>query len=75
MAIFEKNKDKIGSKYTLKRTKCTALNFFFGGSMPPNPLAMRMASKRHVNSRIWKKILPPPPPLTNYWDAPESTYI
>ena len=37
MAFFEKNKDKIRSKYTLKRTKLHRFKKFSRGSMPPNP--------------------------------------
>ena len=37
MAFSEKNKDKIGSKYTLKRTKLHRFKKFSRGNMPPNP--------------------------------------
>ena len=37
MVFFEKNKDKICSKYTLKRTKLHRFKKFSRGSMPPNP--------------------------------------
>ena len=54
MAFFEKNKDKIWSKYTLKRTKLHR-----GGGMPPN---MQIPKSEKKNS--W------PPPLPNPGDAP-----
>ena len=45
MEIFEKkNKNKIWSKYTLKRTKLHHLKKFLGGACPRTPLTMRMAS-------------------------------
>ena len=68
MAFFEKNKDKIRSKYTLKRTKLHRFKKFSRGSMPPNPLSMRMAKPcaacRFATCKftnLKKKILGPPP--------------
>ena len=76
MVFFEKNKDKIGSKYTLKRTKLHRFKKFSRGSMPPNPpsnahgLAMRSMSLRDMQiPKSEKKILGPP--LPNPGDAPE----
>ena len=37
MAFFEKNKEKIYSKYTLKRTKLHRFKKFSRESMPPKP--------------------------------------
>ena len=37
MAFFEKNKDKIGSKYTLKRTKLHRFKNFLGEHAPGPP--------------------------------------
>ena len=54
MAFFEKNKDKIRSRYTLKRTKLNRFKKFSRGSMPPNPpsnahgFAMRSMSLRDM---------------------------
>ena len=54
MAVFEKNKDKIRSKYTLKRTKLHRFKKISRGGMPPNPpsnahgLAMRSMSLRDM---------------------------
>ena len=72
MAFFEKNKDNIWSKYTLKRTKLHRFKKFSRGGMPPNPPsnAQHVAS-RHANSQIWKKNSWPPP-LPNPGDAPEA---
>ena len=68
MAFFEKNKDKIWSKYTLKRTKLHRLKKFSRGSMPPNPpsnahgFAMRSMSLRDMQiPKSEKKISWPPP--------------
>ena len=68
MAFFEKNKDKIWSKYTLKRTKLHRLKKFLGGACPRTPLAMRMASPcaacRFATCKfpnLKKKFLGPPP--------------
>ena len=64
MAFFEKNKDKILSKYTLKRTKLRRFKKISRGSMPPNPpsnahgFAMRSATCKFPNLK--KKFLPPP---------------
>ena len=71
MAFFEKNKDKICSKYTLKRTKLHRCKKFSRGACPRTPLAMRMAKPRHANSQISKKKNSWPPPLPNPGDAPE----
>ena len=56
MVIFEKNKDKIGSKYTLKRTKLHCFKKISRGSIPPN-------SPCFVTCRFpnLKKILGSPP--------------
>ena len=75
MAFFEKNKDKIWSKYTLKRTKLHRFKNFSRGSMPPNPpsnahgFAMRSMSLRdmQIPKSEKKKLLPPP--LPNPGDA------
>ena len=68
MAFFEKNKDKIRSKYTLKRTKLHRFKKISRGSMPPNPpsnahgFAMRSMSLRDMQiPKSEKKILGPPP--------------
>ena len=66
MAFFEKNKDKISSKYTLKRTKMHRFKNFSRGNMPPNP-----PSNAHGDMQIpksEKKILGPPPPKS--WGRP-----
>ena len=72
---MKKNKDKIQSKYTLKRTKLHRFKKFSRGSMPRTPLAMRMASPcaacRFATCKVpnlkkknsW-------PPLPNPGDAP-----
>ena len=81
MAFFEKNKDKIWSKYTLKRTKLHHFKKFSRGSMPPNPpsnahgFAMRSMSLRDMQiPKSGKKILGPPPykydPPVRPGDAP-----
>ena len=69
MAFFEKNKDKILSKYTLKRTKLHRFKNFSRGSIPPNPpsnahgFAMRSMSLRDMQiPKSEKKILAPPLP-------------
>ena len=64
MAFFEKNKDKIWSKYTLKRTKLHRFKKISRGSMPPNPPSF--ATCKFPNLK--KKILGPP--LPNPGDAP-----
>ena len=59
MVIFEKNKDKILSKYTLKRTKLHRFKKISRGSMPPNP-----PSNAHGDMQIpksEKNSWPPPP--------------
>ena len=68
MAFFEKNKDKIWSKYTLKRTKLHRFKKFTRGSMPPNPpnnahgFAMRNMSLRDMQiTKSGKKISWPSP--------------
>ena len=68
MVFFEKNEDKIWSKYTLKRTKLHRFKKFSRGSMPPNPpsnahgFAMRSMSLRDMQiPKSEKKILGPPP--------------
>ena len=63
MAFFEKNKDKISSKYTLKRTKLHRFKKISRGSMPPNP-----PNNAHGFPNRKKKFLPPP--LPNPGDAP-----
>ena len=76
MAFFEKNKDKIWSKYTLKRTKLHRFKKFSRGSMPPNPpsnahgFAMRSMSLRdmQIPKSEKKKFLAPPPPKS--WGRP-----
>ena len=75
MAFFEKNKDKIWSKYTLKRTKLHCFKKFSRGSMPSNPpsnahgFAMRSMSLRDMQiPKSEKKFLAPP--LPNPRDAP-----
>ena len=75
MAFFEKNKDKIWSKYTLKRTKLHRLKKFSRGGMPPNPpssahgFAMRRMSLRDMQiPKSEKNFLPPPPPKS--WGRP-----
>ena len=75
MAFFEKNKDKIWSKYTLKRTKLHRFKKFSRGGMPPNPpsnahgFAMRSMSLRDMQiPKSEKKILGPPPPKS--WGRP-----
>ena len=60
MAFFEKNKDKIWSKYTLKRTKLHRFKKFSRGGMPPNPPSNE------------KFLGPPPPPKS--WGRPCNTY-
>ena len=69
MEIFEKkNRDKIWSKYTLKRTKLHHLKKISRGSMPPNPpnnvhgFAMRSMSLRdmQIPKSEEKKFLAPP---------------
>ena len=64
---MKKNKDKIWSKYTLKRTKLHRFKKFSRESMPPNPpsnahgFAMRSMSLRDMqSSKSEKKILGPP---------------
>ena len=75
MAFLEKNKDKIWSKYTLKRTKLHRFKKFSRGSMPPNPpsnahgFAMRSMSLRDMQiPKSEKKISWPPPPKS--WERP-----
>ena len=76
MAFFEKNKDKIWSKYTLKRTKLHRFKKFSWGSMPPNPLnnahgfAIRSMSLRDMQIPNSEKKISWPPPLPNPGDAP-----
>ena len=68
MAFFEKNKDKIWSKYTLKRTKLHRFKKISRGSMPPNPpsnahgFAMRSMSLRDMQIPKSEKINSWPPP-------------
>ena len=73
MAFSEKNKDKIGSKYTLKRTKLHRFKKFSRGSMPPNPPinAHGFATCKFPNLK--KKISWPP--LPNPGDAPDMCCI
>ena len=59
MAFFEKNKDKIWSKYTLKRTKLHSFKKTSRGSMPPNPPSN---SDMQIPKSEEKKFLAPPPP-------------
>ena len=67
MAFFEKNKDKIWSKYTLKRTKLHRLKKFSRGGMPPNPPSnAHEATCKFPNLK--KKFLGPPPPKS--WGRP-----
>ena len=78
MAFFEKNKDKIRSKYTLKRTKLHRFKKISRGSMPPNPpsnahgFAMHSMSLRDMQiPKSEKKISWPPPPPKSWgrpWD-------
>ena len=66
MVIFEeKNKDKIWSKHTLKRTKLHRFKIFSRGSMPPNPLAMHMANIQ-IGKKFFAQSLPNPgtPPIS-----------
>ena len=76
MAFSEKNKAKICSKYTLKRTKLHRFKKFSRGSMPPNPpsnahgFAMRSMSLRDMQIPKSEKIISWPPPLPNPGDAP-----
>ena len=59
--------DKIGSKYTPKRTKLYHFKNIYRGSMPPNPPSKahgfncHAQLKRHANFQIVKKFLAPPP--------------
>ena len=69
--FWKKNKDKIWSKYTLKRTKLHCFKKFSRGSMPPNPLAKPCAACRFATCKflnLKKKILAPPPPKS--WGRP-----
>ena len=66
--FWKKNTYKIWSKYTLKRTKLHRFKKISRGSMPPNPLAMRMASPcaacRFATCKfpnLKKNFLAPPP--------------
>ena len=71
---MKKNKYKIWSKYTLKRTKLHCFKKFSRGSMPPNPLsiahspcaACRFATCKFSNLK--KKNSWPPPPKS--WGRP-----
>ena len=68
MVIFEKNKDKIGSKYTIKHTSCTVLKFFLGRPCSRTHLAMRSMWLCDMQiSKSEKKNLAP---LPNPGDAP-----
>ena len=67
MAFFEKNKDKIWSKYTLKRTKLHRFKNFFRGSMPPNPPSNAHGFDMQI-PKSEKKNLGPPPPKS--WGRP-----
>ena len=66
MVILKKNKYKIWSKYTLKRTKLHCFKKFSRGSMPPNPPSF--ATCKFANLK--KKILGPPPPPPKSWERP-----
>ena len=61
MAFFEKNKDKIWSKYTLKRTKLHRFKKFSRGSMPPNPPSNAHGFATCKFPNLKKKFLGPPP--------------
>ena len=68
MVIFEKkNKDKVSSKYTLKRTKLHRFKKISRGSMPLNPpsnaqsFAMRSMSLRDTQIPKTEKNSCPPP--------------
>ena len=80
MAFFEKNKDKIGSKYTLKRTKLHHFKKFSRGNMPPNPpsnahgFAMRSMSLRDMQIPKSEKKNFLAPPLPNPGDAPALSH-
>ena len=79
--FFEKNKDKISSKYTLKRTKLHRFKKFSRGSMLPNPPnnahgeAMRSMSLRDMQIPKSEKKNSCPPPLPNPGDAPATSSI
>ena len=81
MVFFEKNKDKIWSKYTLKRTKLHRFKKFSRGSMPPNPpsnahgFAMRSMSLRDMQIPKSEKKNSWPPPLPNPGDAPACVVV
>ena len=68
MVIFEKNKDKICSKYTLKRTNLQKK--FLGGACPRTPLAKCPWLRDMQIPKSEKKFLPPP--LLNPEDASSS---
>ena len=69
MVIFEKkNKDKISSKYTVKRTKLHRLKKISRGSMPPNPPSNAHGKATCKFLNLKKKFLPPPPPKS--WGRP-----
>ena len=69
MAFSEKNKAKICSKYTLKRTKLHRFKKFSRGSMPPNPPsnAHGFATCKFPNLKNYFLA----PPLPNPGDAPD----
>ena len=74
--FFKKNKDKIWSKYTLKRTKLHSFKKFSRGSMPPNPpsnahgFAMRSMSLRDMQTPKSEKKISWPPPPPKSWGRP-----
>ena len=76
---MKKNKDKIWSKYTLKRTKSHRFKKISRGSMPPNSpsnahgFAMRSMSLRDMQIPKSEKKNSCPPPLPNPGDAPDFT--
>ena len=68
---MKKNKYKISSKYTLKRTKLHRFKKILGGACPQTPLAMRSMSLRDMQiPKSEKKILPPSLPKS--WGRPCS---
>ena len=66
--FLKKNKYKIRSKYTLKRTKLHHFKKFSRGSMPPNPPSNAHGFATCKFSNLKKKILGPPPPKS--WGRP-----
>ena len=73
---MKKNKYKIWSKYTLKRTKLHCFKKISRGGVPPNPpsnahgFAMRSMSLRDMQIRKSEKKKFLAPPLPNPGDAP-----